>query len=470
VSEVLLLARGADAAIARRVAAQVRAFGATTRIDTKALDQGRLMPSVKEALRLADAVVLLLTPADATEPWWQDALVDAVRAVDAPRIVPVLLGEHATDNLVWPIVADRSAISVPDLGDIGALLRFIKSMLEPELLVPAPPASAAPVIPQAAATAAPPVRDSLLSQALVRQQQAIGSVPAMAVAVPPRTAIDDPVALEREGGESRRGVALFESLATLEFVVQAGPVPRVMLCTRPSGRHDDSVVIADLGVPTDAVFVSQVEKVVAFAALRKERESEIVVQADERLAFWGQVVDITPDRRPRTRELLNNVIAFARLLHVRLKHAFGVPRPMEWSAQVMPLLPSPPGSSYPMGLAVEAYAVVRLLETLAGESGAAKPLIRLVAHRMSENRIVAGLNFPLDAVAGRALGLVVGDYWLARCAAVSSATGLRVDADAMAARPDFLLDDETPGSRGAGWTVPASPSLAHLWMRARSEW
>lgn len=469
-AEVLLLARAADLAVARRIETNLQAMGAATRIDTQALAQGRLPPALEEPLRKADAVVLLLTAADPSEPWWRDDLVDAVRGVGGARLVPVLLGEHPTRNMIWPIVADFSAISVPDPGALGALLRFLQPMLEPPLSPPtvAQPSVVAPMAFPEQVPAAPGARDTLLAKALLRQQAALGFLaPGTPVVAPPRRSIDDPAQLDRWGPESRHALALLECLRGLEFDVDYASGARTRIDIRYGGR---SVALVELGAPTDAMLVAQVERVRALAAAREERAAEIVVQAGQRWPFWEQVAVLAPERRPRTRELLDAAVAFADLVKARLKHAFAVPRPIEWSALVMPLLTSAPDGSYPMGTAIEAYLVARVLESLADERGDATQAFRRVAHRMSENRVVAGLNFPVDAVAGRAVGVALGNLLVARCTEAPAAT-VRLDGETLAAGTDFLFaGDPVATSPMPPGYLPRSPMLEHLWARARIEW
>lgn len=89
---------------------------------------------------------------------------------------------------------------------------------------------------------------------------------------------------------------------------------------------------------------------------------------------------------------------------------------------------------------------------------------------MSENRVVAGLNFPVDAVAGRAVGMALGSLLVARCTDAPTTT-MRLDGNALAASTDFLFEGaEVATSRMPAGILPRSPILEHLWARARLEW
>ena len=48
------------------------------------------------------------------------------------------------------------------------------------------------------------------------------------------------------------------------------------------------------------------------------------------------------------------------------------------------------------------------------------------AHRVAQNRTVAGLHYPMDNEAGRALGRSVAEYFVHRCTGMSGIDGLTV--------------------------------------------
>ena len=115
--------------------------------------------------------------------------------------------------------------------------------------------------------------------------------------------------------------------------------------------------------------------------------------------------------------------------------------------------------------------VLKVLLCLEGSPAQAQQLDRL-AERVSINRVVAGVHFPIDARAGRALGCAMARYFLLRC-------GLG-PIDAPAGFGQGLQDDQAgswdvPGERGtaearADWLVPAaSPLLQRLTQLALRE-
>jgi hypothetical protein len=122
------------------------------------------------------------------------------------------------------------------------------------------------------------------------------------------------------------------------------------------------------------------------------------------------------------------------------------------------------------------------------QDGMARQLNRL-AFRIAENRVVAGLHYPVDSIAGHVLGAMLARYvvWLASGAfADVRGEGKVIGAQAFPAPDSIQGDDEEPdfdrfvdeqGQRhvvapGQPFPkgVPEAPVLRELWSLARREW
>ena len=99
-----------------------------------------------------------------------------------------------------------------------------------------------------------------------------------------------------------------------------------------------------------------------------------------------------------------------------------MPRPVDYSSQIMPMIQTPGHSSFPAGHAVETFMFATVLaELAAGREQAALPdrVARCAINSCGwpreyrVNRVVAGVHFPVDMAAGMVLGLQLGRYFVA---------------------------------------------------------
>ena len=104
--------------------------------------------------------------------------------------------------------------------------------------------------------------------------------------------------------------------------------------------------------------------VLSWAELRNERATEIMAQIDPQYAFWSSIVYMHPDRTKRTFELINIVLQFCVYVEMRFKHALACWRPVEYNAEVQPMITTPGHGTFPMGHATQAYAVAHMLKAL----------------------------------------------------------------------------------------------------------
>jgi hypothetical protein len=179
-----------------------------------------------------------------------------------------------------------------------------------------------------------------------------------------------------------------------------------------TGSTSSATAFVRLQRPPASLFESELAQVLAYADLRAERSSEILSQIDGQWAHWSSVLPLRADRTPHTLALLTVALQWAIAVELRFKHWLGCARPMEWSPQVQPCITTPGHGSFPMGHAVQAFLVASLLQTLTGarSNDAWGMQLSRTAFRISVNRVVAGLHFPVDLVAGLVLGQALARY------------------------------------------------------------
>jgi hypothetical protein len=183
-------------------------------------------------------------------------------------------------------------------------------------------------------------------------------------------------------------------------------------------RHE----LVQLVCPPEELFHEQVLKVLDWADLREERIPEVLTQIGNTYAFWGALVPLHTERMRHTREVLDAAVQFAMFVEMRFKHELACWRPVDYSPQVQPMVSTPGHGSMPCGHCVEAYVIKEVLEGLLGFSDVpSQAQIQLheqferTAARISTNRVVAGIHFPVDNVAGRLLGTALGRYFVFLC-------------------------------------------------------
>ena len=185
-------------------------------------------------------------------------------------------------------------------------------------------------------------------------------------------------------------------------------------------------------------FKKQLQWVVDLHDLREDRGAEILSQSGMLLPYLAQIIPIRPDRTPQTLLLIDALVQFCMFVHFRLKHDFSVPRPTDLSPQVQPIIPTPSHCSYPMGHATEAYAAATFMDyllTAACEKKKDKIAILLelrtqlygFAYRVGFNRLVAGVHFPIDLVAGAHLGRFLGIEFIKATYCINKKSQARIE-------------------------------------------
>ena len=209
-----------------------------------------------------------------------------------------------------------------------------------------------------------------------------------------------------------------------------------LFTTRPGAKPAHLVRaesdLVSLTPPDAAKIAEQMAEVRAAMDLRADRLPEIMAQSDGFSAFFAAQMPYGANRRPMTGHLIGAVQDTVVAVEQRMKHLCSVPRPVDLSFQIQPIIATPGHSAYPSGHATEAFAQATILAALrlsaAGvpdselitailaklspaveAAPVTDPVILLyrLAARIADNRTVAGVHYPVDSAHGGLLGLGV---------------------------------------------------------------
>jgi membrane-associated phospholipid phosphatase len=245
--------------------------------------------------------------------------------------------------------------------------------------------------------------------------------------------------------------------------------------------------IVRLTAPLPEAFEHQLCLVLRWAELREERMAEVLSQLENQTAMVSSVPYLHPARTPRTLELLAVALQFAVAVEMRFKHELACWRPVEYSPHVQPMITTPGHGSLPSGHATQAYIVAEVLSRLLGIDPTTHPAgvqLHRQAARIATNRVIAGVHFPVDSIAGRMLGVMLGRYFW-RCALATNDTWCSGGFDGT--QGDFGTQDvelnpevqsiDDPGRRPVFYTLPdekvpivADDVLVALRVKAEEEW
>jgi len=164
----------------------------------------------------------------------------------------------------------------------------------------------------------------------------------------------------------------------------------------------------------------EIEEVLEMAPEREERFMEIMDRddADGAANYWLGMLQISPDRNPATYLMMRVGRRIGEHVVMCLKGYFRAPRPSQLCPAILPMIDPPGTPSLPAGHAVQAYLMSYLLayslpnlpqQTTPNNLDAATGPLFDLAYRVSQNRVVAGLHYPIDITAGRAVGTACFD-------------------------------------------------------------
>lgn len=152
--------------------------------------------------------------------------------------------------------------------------------------------------------------------------------------------------------------------------------------------------------------------------------TEIVLQTDDILSFFGSAQYLQDTTTEWTLEILRAVIRMAGYLVHPLKYHFDIPRATAFDQRAMPIIQTPTHASWPSGHATEAFAVATVLDGLSDLKADSSQMVKAddhvkepslnmrIAARIADNRTIAGVHYPMDSLAGAVLGITTGEVLL----------------------------------------------------------
>jgi membrane-associated phospholipid phosphatase len=230
-----------------------------------------------------------------------------------------------------------------------------------------------------------------------------------------------------------------------------------------------AVNVFSLQKPSEADFVAQLALVFEAVEQRRDRFEEVLAQAEFPWPLWAAAVNLQPGRHRFTVELLGHALGFTAAVYHRVKHEFACVRPADRSHLVQPLVPTPEHGALPSGHATESFLMAGLLPALLSQApnGPLATYLARLADQIAHNRVVAGVHFPVDSQAGRALGVALARY-LARRAGQQAEGGVRWSGRGVLRRPFDREQSLDSLPQGTG-RIAVEPLWAWLWSRAAAE-
>jgi membrane-associated phospholipid phosphatase len=160
-------------------------------------------------------------------------------------------------------------------------------------------------------------------------------------------------------------------------------------------------------------WTEQLKDVLAARNLRGARNDELVLQQSDIISYLALPVRLGPVTHPWTMAYLAAVHEAVVRLGAVIKGYFDFPRPEDLSAYIMPSIQTPAHSAFPSGHAMESWALATVLAKLYPHDGVSTALDRL-ADRVTNNRVIAGVHFPVDGEVGQIIGRALGDAFYLR--------------------------------------------------------
>ncbi|MCK1275631.1 phosphatase PAP2 family protein, partial [Bradyrhizobium sp. 61] len=182
----------------------------------------------------------------------------------------------------------------------------------------------------------------------------------------------------------------------------------------------DWQTITVAGPPTDHdVIFGEIDELLGASMDSRKRLADEIVDQDVRLVgYFAQVLMLSPSAHPNTIKILEMADHVGLMVAVYYKLRFNRGRPQQVWPGLFPMVASPWHASYPSGHSLESHLMALALgEIIPG----AKSALRALAARIGKNREIAGVHYPSDTAAGKAIAEAVFPY-LQQCGTFHAVT------------------------------------------------
>jgi acid phosphatase (class A) len=147
--------------------------------------------------------------------------------------------------------------------------------------------------------------------------------------------------------------------------------------------------------------VTEIAAMIAMARDERPGLAEEIIQQDASLAgYFGQVLTLSQSSHPNTLKLLEMAARVGEMVSIWFKLRFNRARLQQVWPAFVPMLQSPGHASYPSGHMLQSRLIAKSLAQAVPEASNA---LLALADRIGRNREVAGVHFPSDTAAGRAI-------------------------------------------------------------------
>ena len=149
----------------------------------------------------------------------------------------------------------------------------------------------------------------------------------------------------------------------------------------------------------EAVLMAQAFRTPEQEAWAQHIDSDGIFKHARELGPW-----FTPQALPKCEAFFSRVLGDAHGVSAQAKRLYARPRPPRVDARVQPCVQLPGSASYPSGHSMQAFLMASILADLLPEK---REVLLDRAHRAAWSRIIGGVHFPTDDIAGRVLAKAI---------------------------------------------------------------